>query len=257
MLAADANPARATPADMQDTQDSFDEAIQRLSRSKKELETHACSCLLAKNRTIAKGGQGRLARFMGQQTLEADKKGDADGYVSDDDCIAVLFDETPGGPHGKKKEFRVYYGNVAKVTFSHRNKRVLGPRAHLLEESGEAVCKWFAEVTVNGEHVSYDGKKAYHLPIVNPYGFNEKVEFANILTAVRMTQDKTRHCYLLEQEDHVYSEQHRKRFADYENGTEAQRKRAGPWVKDVREGHDQQKTKVGQLNAHFVLFQFW
>ena len=237
---------------MQETQDSFDEAIQQLSSAKRDLECHARSCLLGKNKTIAKGGQGRLARFMGQQTLEPDKQDDADGYVSDDDCIAVLFDETPGGPHRKKQQFRVYYGNVAKVSFNQRNKRVPGPRAHLLEESGEAVCKWFAEVIVNGEHVSYEGKKAYHLPIVNPYGFNEKVEFANILTAVRMTQDKARHCYLLEQTDHGYSEKQLKRWSDYQNGTEAQRRRLGSWKKDVREGHDQQKTKVGVQNGFTV-----
>lgn len=114
MLAADA----AAPANMHETQDSLNEVVQLLSKAKRDLESHARSCSLTKNKTIAEAGQGRLARFMGQATLKADKQDDIDGYVTHGVCIAVLFNEIPRGPYRKKQECRVYCGNIAKVTFN-------------------------------------------------------------------------------------------------------------------------------------------
>lgn len=100
--------------------------------------------------------------------MEPVKQDADDGYVSDDDCIAVLFDVTDVTPsHRRKKErrYRVYYGNVGKVTYDKVGERTLGVRAHLTEKSGEAVCKWFEEVRdASGKHVEIQGQK----PIICP-----------------------------------------------------------------------------------------
>lgn len=74
-----------------------------------------------------------------------------------------------------------------KVTYDQVGKRVPGARAHLTELSGEAVCKWFDEQQdAKGNVVIHDGKRAYHLTVDNRTGCNDKVEFPNILTCVRM-----------------------------------------------------------------------
>ena len=112
---------------------------------------------LHKNRSIAKDGQARNQRFVHQGVLEPTKTDADDGYVSDDDCIAVLFDVsdvTPSGRGKKKREYRVYYGKVGKVTYDKTGKRTPGPRAHLTEASGEAVCKWFEEKKDTNENIS-------------------------------------------------------------------------------------------------------
>ena len=96
-------------------------------------------------------------------------------------------------------------------------------------------------------HVSYNGKKAYHLRIDNPTGFNnfnDKVEFGTILTVVRMTLDTAHDRWLLDNVDFDYAERQRATWDHYHNVVEAGRKRKGPFEKNVRKDHDKLKTKV-------------
>ena len=62
---------------------------------------------------------------------------------------------------------------------------VPGPRAHIHEESDEATCKWFDEKldSKTGRPVLHRGKRAFHLIVNNPAGFNDEMIFANILAA--------------------------------------------------------------------------
>ena len=118
-----------------------------------------------------------------------------------------------------------------------------------METFGEVVCKWFDAVmelnTIRSPmHVSYNGKKAYHLRIDNSTGFNDKVEFGTVLTAVRMTLDTAHGCWLLDNADFDYAEPQRARWDHFHNATEAGRKRKGPFEKDVRKDHDKLKIKV-------------
>lgn len=243
------DPAPTSPS--QDTINTFDELLHRLPTSQQQLECQARDFFLAKNKAVAKDGQGRDQRFVHKGVLEPAKMGNDDGYVSDDDCVAVLYDITEGGPRRKKQTFRVYYGNVAKVTYNKVGKRVPGPRAHLTENSGEAVCKWFDEaLDKQGNHMVLKGQRAYHLRLDNPTGFNEKVEFPNILAGVRMTLDHENDCWLLNAEDYTYAEMQMQKYSSYHNSTQAQRAKHGEWVKDVRQSHDKLKTKVlGQLGV--------
>lgn len=218
--------------------------LQQLPSSLGQLASEIRPYLQAINRSLAKGGQGRLQRFIHRGKVEAGKSNTDDGYVSDDDCVAVLFDVSEGGPRRTKKRWAVYYANVVKVTFDKLGKRVPGARAHLHELTGEAVCKWFDEKLDGKEVVRHHGKRAYHLTLNNSTGFNDKVEFPNILTGVRMTLDRQNDCWLLNDEDHQYVEQQLARWSTYHNCTPAQQKRQGQWVKDVRQGHDRLKTKV-------------
>ena len=210
-----------------ETQAQFDELLHRLPTRQQKIQREAQEFFLAKNRSAAKDGQSRDQRFIHKGVLEPAKVADDDGYISDDDCVAVLFDVTEGGPKQKKPEYRVYYGNVAKVTYNKVDKRVLGPRAHLTEKSGEAVCKWFDEkmetVRRKKGHVIVKGQRAYHLALDNPTGFNDKVEFPSILCGVRMTFDAESDCWLLNAADYNYAEAQKERFASYHNGTQAYR----------------------------------
>ncbi|KAL3144581.1 hypothetical protein ABBQ32_004305 [Trebouxia sp. C0010 RCD-2024] len=228
-----------------ETQEACDEILQRLPSSHAKLTCEVRQHLEGINRSLAKGGQGRLQRFIHRGKLEADKNDEDDGYISDDDCIAVLFDMTPGGPKQNKKEYQVFYGNVVKVTYDQVGKRVPGPRTHLTELSGEVVCKWFDEKRdAKGNVVTHNGKRAYHLTVDNRTGFNDKVEFPNILTGVCMTLDCQHDCWLLHDDDFQYVKHHEQKFTKYHNGTPAQQKRHGEWTKDVRYGHDKLKSKV-------------
>ena len=69
---------------------------------------------------------------------------------------------------------------------------VPGPRAHIHEEPDEATCKWFDEKldSKTGRPVLHCGKRAFHLTVNNPAGFNDEMIFANILAGVRMTLDE-------------------------------------------------------------------
>ena len=153
-------------------------------------------------------------------------------------------DVTAGGPRKKQRQYRVYYGNVGKVTYDRIGKRVPGPRAHLNEKSGEAVCKWFEEKVDSKEKpVLINGQRAYHLALNNASGYNEKVEFENT-TGVRMTLDASHDCWLLNGHDYEYAERQMQRWSKYYNDTAAYRKGIGEWKKDVRTDHDRLKTKV-------------
>ena len=136
---------------------------------------------------------------------------------SDDDCIAVLYDMTEGGPTKKERKFEVFFGNVVKLTYEKGGKLVPGPRAHIHEESGEATCKWFDEKldTKSGRPVLHHGKRAFHLTEKNPAGFNDEVVFANILAGVRMTLDRDNDCWLLNSTDNAYVERQKERYSKY------------------------------------------
>ena len=198
------------------------------------------------NRSIAKGGQGRDQRFIHKGKLEPEKKDDDDGYISDDDCIAVLYDMTKAGPTKKDCKYEVFYGNFAKLTYENGGKLVPCPRAHIHEETGEATCKRFDEKldSKTGRPVLQRGKRAFHLTVNNPAGVNDEVVFANILAGVRMTLDKDNDCWLLNSTDNVYAERQKDRYSKYHNSTPQQQARHGEWQKDVRKDHDMQKSKV-------------
>ena len=151
--------------------------------------------------------------------------------TSEDDCVVVPYDMTPKGPKKQPSVYEVFYGNVTKVTYDKAGKRVPGVRAHLLEASGEVVCKWFDPVLrADGiTHISYGGKKAYHLRLDNATGFNDVLEFETILTAVRMTLDEAHDCWRLDSKDFEYAECQKDRWAKYHNRTAAARKNVGPW----------------------------
>lgn len=175
-LASEAGPAG--PSGRDGTRDSFDEALHQLSGNEKgirrDLERYMRSFLLETNKSIAKGAQGRQGRFMRQRVLDANKQADEDGYMSDDDCIAVLFDTSDRGPRRKnaKRQYKIFYGNATKLTIGHKQKRVPVPRARLMDKSAIAACNWFAEKKANGQHLTHEGKKAYHLPIRNAHDIN-------------------------------------------------------------------------------------
>ncbi|DBA81637.1 TPA: hypothetical protein ACH3X1_007392 [Trebouxia sp. C0004] len=86
---------------------------------------------------------GRDQRFVHKGELEPDKQDNDDGYISDDDCVAVLFDMT-SGPAKKQRKYQVFYGNVAKLTRDRSGRQVPGPRVHI-NDGGKAACKWFDE----------------------------------------------------------------------------------------------------------------
>ena len=229
-----------------------DDLLARLGTPESQLASHMREYFGQENKSMTKAGQGRVDRFRGPRKLDECKADADDGYISEDDCVAVLYDMTPKGPKKQSLVYKVFYGNVTKVTYDKAGKRVPGVRAHLLEASGEAVCKWFDPVLRDDgiTHKPYGGKKAYHLKVDNATGFNDVLEFETILTAVRMTLDKAHDCWLLDSEDFEYAECQKDRWAKYHNGTAAARKKVGPWKKDIRLGHDKRKTKLGrQLRA--------
>ena len=92
---------------------------------------------------------------------------------------------------------------------------------HIHKESGEATCKWFDEKldTKSGCPVLHHGKRAFHLTVNNPAGFNDEVVFANILAGVRMTLDKDNDCWLLNSTDNAYVERQKERYSKYHNST--------------------------------------
>ena len=190
----------ASQAMSQDNQEPFD-ATQRLPSKQQELERQMREFFLHQNKDIAKDGQSRDQRFVHKGKFEPDKVQGMDGYVSDDDCIAVLYDVTCGGLHRKKKQYAMYFGKVTKVTYNRVGKRVPGARALLTERTGEAICKWFDEKLTSNKkgHATHNGKKAYHLKLNNPTGFNDKMEFLMILCGVR----------LLHSDDSAYVERQR------------------------------------------------
>ena len=236
------------PEDATDSQDShnqtFDELLQRFPSQQTKLEQRAREFFLHHNRSVAKDGQGRDQRFIHKGKLEPEKKDDDHGYISEDDCIAVLYDMTKG-PAKKHRKYQVFYGNVAKLTYDKGGKTVPGPRAHIKDETGVSACKWFDEkMGDNGKPVTYHGRRAFYLTLNNTAGFNDNVEFANILAGVPMTFDKDNDCWLLNPTDSEYAEKQMQRFSKYHNSTPAQQAKQGEWNKDVRVGHDSMKTKV-------------
>ena len=213
-----------------DSQEALDEALRmrRLPSEVQDLVRRVREYLLHINKYIAKDGQSRDQRFIHKGKYEPDKDVDKDGYVSDDDCVAVLYDVTPGGPRRKTREYAVYYGNVAKLTYDRVGKRVPGPTAHLTERTGEAVCKGFDEKLTPSpkkSHVKHMGKLAYHMKLNNPTGYNDKVEFPMILCGVCMRLDRENDCWLLHPDDYDYTEKQRDRYSKYHNLTAAQQKR--------------------------------
>ena len=204
---------------------------------------HIQQHLTQRNKAIAKDGQGRDQRFVHKGELDRAKQEDDDGYISDDDCVAVLFDMT-SGPAKKQRKYQVFYGNVVKLTRNRSGRQVPGPRVHI-NDGGKAACKWFDEkLDKHSRPVTRDGKRAFHLTLDNPAGFTDEVDFANVLSGVRMTLVKDNDCWLLNTTDSEYAETQMQRFSKYYNSTPAQQKRQGEWRKDVRVGHDSMKTKV-------------
>ena len=98
------DPSGSSDYQHQDDQ-QFEELMQRLPSPQSKLEKHAREFFLHQNRSIAKGGQGRDQRFIHKGKLEPEKQDDDrdDVYISDDDCIAVLYDMTEGGPFKKER----------------------------------------------------------------------------------------------------------------------------------------------------------
>ena len=103
---------------------TFDELLQRFPSQQTELEQRAREFFLHHNRPVAKNGQGRDQPFIHKGKLEPEKKDDDDGYISVDDCIAVLYDMTKC-PAKKHCKYQVFYGNVAKLTYDTGGKNVL------------------------------------------------------------------------------------------------------------------------------------
>ena len=224
-------------SDCQDQDDQrFGQLMQRWPSPQSKLEKHAHEFFLHHNRSIAKGGQGRDQRFIHKGKLEPEKKDDDDGYISDDDCIVVLYDMTKAGPTNKDRKYEVFYGNVPKLTYENGGKLVPCPRAHIHEKTGEATCKWFDEKldSKTGRPVLHRGKRVFHLTVNNPAGFNDEVVFANILAGVRMTLDKDKDCWLLNSTDYVYAERQKDRYSKYHDSTPQQQAR-----------HGSKKNKVG------------
>ncbi len=221
----------------------FDALLQCQQGQQPKLVQHIQEHLTQRNKAIAKDGQGRDQRFVHKGELDPAKQEHDDGYISDDDCVAVLFDMT-SGPTKKQRKYQVFYGNVVKLTRNKSGRQVPGPRVHI-NDGGKAACKWFDEkLDKHSKPVTHDGKRAFHLTLDNPAGFTDEVDFANVLSGVRMTLDKDNDCWLLDTTDSEYAETQTQRFSKYYNSTPAQQKGQGEWRKDVRVGHDSMKTKV-------------
>ena len=132
VVEAAGDPSGSSDYQHQDDQ-QFDALMQRLPSPQSKLEKHAREFFLHQNRSIAKGGQGRDQRFIHKGKLGPEKQDDDDVYISDDDCIAVLYDMTEGGPFKKERKFEVFFGNVAKLTYEKGGKLVPGPRASFFQ----------------------------------------------------------------------------------------------------------------------------
>lgn len=230
--------------DCQGTNDQrSDVLLHRHPSQQSKLVQYIQEHLTQRNKSIAKDGQGRDQRFVHKGELDPDKQEHDAGYISDDDCVAVLFDMS-SGPAKKKRQYQVYYGNVAKLTRNRSGRQVPGPRVHI-NDGGKAACKWFDEkLDAHNKLVTHDGKRAFHLTLDNPTGFTDEVDFTNILSGVRLTLGKDNDCWLLNTTDSEYAETQKERFSTYYNSTPAQQKKQGEWRKDVRVGHDSMKTKV-------------
>ena len=194
---------------------------------------------------FAKGGQGRKDRFVRTEHLLEEKDQSVNGYVSEDDRIAGLFEVEGQG----KDRLQVYYGNVVKVTGESEmtHKQVPKTRVRQTDPTGRFWYKWFQPVKVPRQSNSGQVKHTYQLPLLNPYGntLNEIVKSENLLTVVRMTLDKENDCWELNPEDFEYAESQRKRYAEHhapKKGRKSNLKEE--WTKDVRKDHDSKKTKV-------------
>ncbi|DBA94585.1 TPA: hypothetical protein ACH3X1_002168 [Trebouxia sp. C0004] len=119
------------PPECQDTNNQrFDTLLRCLPGQQPYFVQHIRERLSHHNKSVAKDGQGRDQRFVHKGELEPDKQDNDDGYISDDDCVAVLFDMT-SGPAKKQRKYQVFYGNVAKLTRDRSGRQVPGPRVHI------------------------------------------------------------------------------------------------------------------------------
>ncbi|DBA84189.1 TPA: hypothetical protein ACH3X1_006653 [Trebouxia sp. C0004] len=147
------------PPECQDTNNQrFDALLRCLPGQQPYFVQHVRERLSHHNKSIAKDGQGRDQRFVHKGELEPDTQDNDDGYISDDDCVAVLFDMT-SGPAKKQRKYQVFYGNVAKLTRDRSGRQVPGPRVHI-NDGGKAACKWFDEkLDKHSKPVTHDGNR--------------------------------------------------------------------------------------------------
>lgn len=207
-----AGDTRESP-DCQGTNDQrFDALLHCQPGQQPKLLQHIQEHLTQRNKAIAKDNQGRDQRFVHKGELDPTKPEDDDGYISDDDCVAILFDMT-SGPEKKDRKYQVFYGNVVKLTRNKSGRQVPGPRVHI-NNGGKAACKWFDEkLDKQSKPVTHNGKRAFHLTLDNPASFTDEVDFANVLIGVRMTLDKDNDCWLLNTTDSEYAETQMQRFS--------------------------------------------
>ncbi|DBA99810.1 TPA: hypothetical protein ACH3X1_013712 [Trebouxia sp. C0004] len=124
----------------QDTNNQrFDALLRCLPGQQPYFVQHVRERLSHHNKSIAKDGQGRDQRFVHKGELEPDKQDNDDGYISDDDCVAVLFNMT-SGPAKKQRKYQVFYGNVAKLTRDRSGRQVPGPRVHINDDGARQLA---------------------------------------------------------------------------------------------------------------------
>lgn len=144
-----------------------------------------------------------------------------DGYISDEDNVAVLYNEGTE----RKPKFRVWYGVVHKLRYEEttrisgngrgKRKYKTATRMHIDEAHGSLVCNWYAPVMRQSkgkmtEQVRHDGKLAFKRSPQCSFGFNDSVSMYNIISPVIMRYDKKSDLWFLDKEDELYVQANKK-----------------------------------------------
>ena len=198
------------------------------------------------NGTLRVSSQDRVGCFRAQQQIEgSSRKHEEDGYISDDDIVAGIFDmsSVPARLRKSKAKFEVSFGSVTRLTIERGRKRVSCKRVHLVDDTAVVDCRWFEEKMSNDKQATRDGCPVYTLSAFNKEGCNHPLPVEAILSAVRMKYDHVQHEYLLHAEDHKYVSEMANRFMAYHEKSAAARKKQGPWRKRYRKDHDKLKSK--------------
>ncbi len=199
------------------------------------------------NGSLRVSSQDRIGRFRAQQLIEgSSRKHEEDGYISDDDIVAGIFDmsDIPASHRRSMSKFEVSFGSVTRLAVQSGKKRVSCERAHLNDETAIADCRWFdGKMTGRQNQLKRDGKPVCTLSPFNKEGCNHHTPFDVILSAVRMTYDAKRDEYLLDAEDEAYVTQMAESFSAHQKLSPAAKKKKGPWKKVYRKDHDKLKSK--------------
>lgn len=140
-----------------------------------------------------------------------------DGYISDEDNVAVLYNEGSE----KRPKYRAWYGVVHKLRYEEtargsvtgRGKKTYksATRLHIDQSQGSLVCSWYVPVMGTGKgegrntkHLRHNGKLAFRRSAQCAYGYNDSVSMYNVISPVIMKYDEGSGLWLLDKEDEDY-----------------------------------------------------